>query len=139
MALAPHAASISVSETLALLDGQFEVFAKGVAEDRYVLWLGSGISFGRVGGLKNLVPRVIEFLRAQIDLGDAACRFKAALEEALVLAHLTEDEKRRIDFTRPFVDWRDAAAITERLIGEYAHLLETQLKASRRTSCSGTV
>jgi hypothetical protein len=90
-------------------------------------------------GSKNLVPRVIEFLRAQIDLGDAACRFKAALEEALVLAHLTEDEKRRIDFTRPFVDWRDAAAITERLIGEYAHLLETQLKASRRTSCSGTV
>jgi hypothetical protein len=56
MALAPHAASISVSETLALLDGQFEVFAKGVAEDRYVLWLGSGISFGRVGGLKKPCP-----------------------------------------------------------------------------------
>jgi hypothetical protein len=74
MALAPHAASISVSETLVLLDGQFEAFAKGVAEDRYVLWLGSGISFGRVDGLKQVVPRVIEFLRVQIDVGDPACR-----------------------------------------------------------------
>jgi SIR2-like domain len=128
MAPAPHAANISVSETLALLDDQFEAFAKGVAEDRYALWLGSGISFGRVGGLKQVVPRVIEFLRVQINVGDPACRFKTALEEALVLAHLSDDEKGRIDVTRPFVDWPDAAAITGRLIGKYAHLLETPVE-----------
>lgn len=66
MALAPSAATISVCETLELLDGPFLAFAEGVAEDRYALWLGSGISFGRVDGLKKVVPRVIEFLRAQV-------------------------------------------------------------------------
>jgi hypothetical protein len=57
MALAPSAATITVCQTLALLDGRFRAFAVGVAEDRYALWLGSGISFGRVDGLKQVVPR----------------------------------------------------------------------------------
>lgn len=37
----PNAAAITVPETLALLDGPFAPVARGVAEDRYVLWLGS--------------------------------------------------------------------------------------------------
>jgi len=58
----PNAATITVPETLALLDGQFSSVARGVAEDRYVLWLGSGISFGRVDGLRQVIARVLEFL-----------------------------------------------------------------------------
>jgi hypothetical protein len=125
MALAPSAATITVSETLGLLDGPFRAFAEGVAEDRYALWLGSGISFGRVDGLKKIIPRVIEFLRAQIDLGNPDCRFRTALNQALALAQLSPDEQGRVDVTRPFTEWPDADAITGRLIGNYARLLET--------------
>lgn len=125
MALAPSAATITVGEALALLDGPFRAFAEGVSEDRYALWLGSGISFGRVDGLKEVVPRVIEFLRVQIAAGNPGCRFKAALDEALALAQLSAEEQGRVDVTRPFAEWPDANAITGRLIGKYAHLLET--------------
>jgi hypothetical protein len=61
----PNAATITVPETLALLDGQFASMARGVAEDRYVLWLGSGISFGRVDGLRQVIAKVLEFLRVR--------------------------------------------------------------------------
>ena len=127
MAPAPSAATITVSETLGLLDGPFRAFAEGVAEDRYALWLGSGISYGRVDGLKQIIPRVIEFLRTQIDLGNAACRFRTALNQALALAQLSHEEQGRVDLARPFTEWPDADAITGRLIGNYARLLETSV------------
>jgi SIR2-like domain len=125
MALGPSAATISVSETLELLDGPFRGFAEGVAEDRYAFWLGSGISFGRVPGLKQIVPRVIEFLRARIVPGDPGCRYKKALGEALGLAQLSDGEKARIDLAQPFEDWPDADALSRKLSGKYAQLLET--------------
>lgn len=128
MALAPSAATITVSETLGLLDGPFRAFAEGLAEDRYALWLGSGISFGRVDGLKQIIPRVIEFLRAQIEVGNLACRFRTALDQALALAQLSPEERGRVDLTRPFAEWPDADAITGRLIGNYARLLETTVE-----------
>lgn len=124
----PSAATITVCQTLALLDGPFDTFAKGVAEDRYAFWLGSGISYGRVDGLKEIVPRVIEFLRSQIVSADPDCRFKKALEEALGLAQLSREERDRVDPSRPFTEWPDADAITGRLIGKYAHLLETSVE-----------
>jgi hypothetical protein len=57
---------------------------EGVAANRYAFWLGSGISFGQVDGLKR-VPRVIEFLRIQIVAAGPACRFKKALASSAVL------------------------------------------------------
>jgi hypothetical protein len=124
MALAPSAGTITVWDTLDLLDGRFQAFAEGVAEDRYAFWLGSGISFGRVDGLRKLVPRVIEFLRRQIVHGVPDCRFNKALNRALALALLSDEEKCRIDVTRPFSEWPDANAIFGRLIGNYARLLD---------------
>jgi SIR2-like domain len=127
MASIASAATISVQETLHLLDGPFASFAEGVAENRYALWLGSGISLGRVEGLRRVVPRVIEFLRVRIT-GDPACRFKKALSAVLQLAQLSEEESSRIDFSQPFNDWRDSKAITGRLISKYATLLDTEVK-----------
>lgn len=123
----PHAvtaATISVRDTLALLDHSFAAFAAGVAEDRYALWLGSGISLGRVDGLKKVIPRVLEFLRTRITAGDSACRFKKALEDALDLAQLTEEQKQCVDFMRPFAEWPDADTIVYRLVSNYARLLD---------------
>jgi hypothetical protein len=121
---APNAATITISDTLGLLDGPFRAFAEGFSQDRYALWLGSGISLGRVDGLSKIVPRVVEFLRRQIVIGASECRFKKALADVLRLASLSEAEKSHIDLARPFSDWRDADAIAGKLVSNYARLLD---------------
>lgn len=124
----PNAATITVPETLALLDGQFASVARGVAEDRYVLWLGSGISFGRVDGLRQVVAKVLEFLRVRIVPGDPACRFARALRAALAIAPTTPEEDARIDFTQPVASWPDANNIVVRLCSNYARLLDVNIQ-----------
>ncbi len=124
MALAPSASKISIRQTLDILDGPFRSVATGVAEDRYAFWLGSGISFGKVDGLKEIIPRVLEFLRQRIDGTNAECAFAAALNRALCLAGLSEDEWGRTNTGISFAAWPDRAAIVGRLTTNYARLLE---------------
>lgn len=124
----PNAATITVPETLALLDGQFASLATGVADDRYVLWLGSGISFGRVDGLRQVVAKVLEFLRVRIVPGDPACRFARALRAALAIAPTTPEEDARIDFTQPVASWPDVNNIVVRLCSNYARLLDVNVQ-----------
>lgn len=124
----PNAATITVPETLALLDGPFATVARGVAEDLYVFWLGSGISFGRVDGLRQVIARVLEFLRARTVPGDPACRFGRALRAALDLAPITPEEDARVDFTQPFATWPDANNIVARLCNNYARLLDINVQ-----------
>lgn len=124
----PNAATITVPETLALLDGQCASVARGVAEDRYVLWLGSGISFGRVDGLRQVIARVLEFLRARTIPGDPACRFGRALRAALDLAPTTPEEDARVDLTHPFATWPDGSHIVARLCNNYARLLDINVQ-----------
>lgn len=123
----PDASTISVAQTLALLDGPFLAVANGVAESRYAFWLGSGISFERVEGLRRVIPRVLEFLRTQIEPVRDDCRFRTAINDALALATLSADERARVDFTVAFDDWPDASAITDRLITNYARLLDVHV------------
>ncbi len=120
----PNAATITVPETLALLDGSFATVSRGVAEDRYVLWLGSGISFGRVDGLRQVIAKVLEFLRARTTPGDPTCRFGRALRAALDHAPLTATENARVDLTQPFAAWPDHNDIVDRLCNNYARLLD---------------
>lgn len=124
----PTAATITVPQTLALLDGPFAMVARGVAEDRYVLWLGSGISLGRVDGLRQVVAKVLEFLRVRIVPGDPACRFASALRAALATAPTTPEEDARIDFTQPVAAWPDANNIVARLCNNYARLLDVNVQ-----------
>ena len=123
MSVAPNASTISVRQTLDILDGPFRSVATGIAENQYAFWLGSGISFGRVDGLKQITVRVIEFLRQQIDPANASCPYYTALKRALDLAPLTADEWTRVDLTLGFAAWPDQAAIVARLTNNYARLL----------------
>ena len=56
----PTAATISIKETLELLDGEFLGLSQGLAEGQYALWLGSGISRDRVIGLDGVLAKLIE-------------------------------------------------------------------------------
>ncbi|MGX5844968.1 SIR2 family protein [Mesorhizobium sp. ArgA1] len=124
MPTAPSASTISVRQTLDILDGPFRSVATGIAEDQYAFWLGSGISFGRVDGLKRIIARVMEFLRQQIDPANPNCPYNASLKRALGLAPLSADEWARLDLTLGFATWPDHAAIVARLTNNYARLLD---------------
>lgn len=123
----PMASEITVQETLALLDDRFNSFASGVAEDRYAFWLGSGISFGRVDGLRELISKVIEFLRSQVDFSDPGCPFGRALQEVMELAPVSADERAATDLTAPFEGWPYKNEIVSRLSNNYARLLDTNI------------
>ena len=50
----PSPAPMTVAETLAVLETRFAGFAEGIADGRYVLWLGSGVSRDRLPDLRAL-------------------------------------------------------------------------------------
>jgi hypothetical protein len=123
----PAAWEISVAETIALLEADFPGMATAVARGSYALWLGSGISLDRVVGVPAVIGRVIEYLRSRIDAADPNCRYKVALDQ--VLNNLSAPERARLHLDLPVDDWPpdDRRAITSRLAGFYAEVLETPL------------
>lgn len=123
----PSAASISLAETLALLDGPHVALAREVANGRYVFWLGSGISRGRADGLDGVVQRVLEFLQEKAAHEGPDSPHLDALEEAVELAELRPDESARIDFSKQVASWPDLAALISSLVGKYSYLLDIRV------------
>jgi hypothetical protein len=123
----PTAATISIAQTLALLDGPFAGVAQGVEEGRYALWLGSGISRGRVPGLDGLIVGVLEFLRTRIDPKESDCPYRIALEKAVAIAELREGELQEIDFSQPVASWPPLAELVKALVSRYSQLLDIQV------------
>lgn len=124
---APSAATISLPATIKLLDGDFRAFAAGVASGRYAFWLGSGISLFRFPGLKDIVLKALEYLRNRVDLSQAACPFKAALERAYGIANLNEQEIASIDLSAPVESWPLVDFLKDRLSGRYAEFLSIDI------------
>jgi hypothetical protein len=124
----PAAWEITVAETISLLEANFPGLTDAVARGSYALWLGSGISLDRVVGVPAVIGRVIEYLRSRRDATDPACRFNVALTQ--VLANLSTPEREKLHLDLPLDDWPEAdrRAITSRLAGFYAEVLETPLE-----------
>jgi hypothetical protein len=120
----PTALDISIVETLALLDGAFSELADGVAQDAYAVWLGAGISFGKLSALDDLAEEVVDHLRVRIDAGDPACRWKNSLDRILGLIGLTPDDWAKIDYGAPMAAWPDRTSIRARLVVQYARMLD---------------
>ncbi len=128
MSNAPEAATISIPETLALLDNDFNAFAKGVADGRYAFWLGSGISLCRFPGLKDIVIKALEYLRSRVDPRQIACPFKVGLERAFDLANLSDAENATIDLQIKAKDWPVAELLRDRLSRQYAAFLNIDIE-----------
>jgi hypothetical protein len=124
----PAAWEISVAETIALLEADFPGLPDAVARGSYALWLGSGVSLDRVVGVPAVIGRVIEYLRSRRDTANPACRFTVALNQ--VLANLSAPEREKLHLDLPLDNWPEAdrRAITTRLAGFYAEVLETPLE-----------
>jgi hypothetical protein len=116
------AASITVRETVELLETGFAAFAEGLANGRYVLWLGSGISRDRLPNLRSLALKVLEFLHARM-LGAADGEpYRLALEKALGLG-LRRHEAERVDVDQPIGSWPGIDDLLDGLVERYSDLL----------------
>lgn len=122
----PTAANITLNETLELLDGQFATFTKGVCDGAYTLWLGSGISRERVIGLDGVLAKLIEFLRARSSPAPD-CRYKAALNKIIGLAHPSAEELAQIDFAEPASTWVCMKNLLPRLWKQYSAVLSVEI------------
>lgn len=127
----PSAATITVAQTLALLDGPFAQLARGVEDGQYALWLGSGVSRGRVPGLDSLVVRVLEFLRTRIDQSRSDCPHRKALQKAVEIAELRSTELAAIDFGEPVESWPPLEALVKALARRYSQLLDIRVNGQR--------
>lgn len=119
----PSADSITVEQTLQLLEGRFSAFARGVADGRYVLWLGSGISRERLPDLGELIRRVLDFLQARITAGKPDCPHRLALEQALDLADLRPEELEQCGSDDRPATWPVIDQVVRGLWGRYSELL----------------
>lgn len=120
----PSALKITIVETLALLDGEFVEFARGIADDGYAIWLGAGISLAKLPGLEGVAQAVLEHLRGRIDTSNPKCRFRASLDRIVGLVGPDADDWREIDYAKPVAAWRDQARICRNLTGVYARMLD---------------
>ena len=119
----PPADTISLPDTLALLDGQFAALAAGVADGAYAIWLGSGISFKKMPKLADLVEIVLEHLRTHAALA-GPCAYRDSLDRILALTPLDDDEKSAIDFSQPVSTWAQCELIRRSLVLNYARMLD---------------
>jgi SIR2-like domain len=113
----------TVRETLTLFDTTSASFFKRFEEGGYALWLGSGISLGRLVGLSDIIRNVLIFLQTNINPSDPNCRFRASFKRALRVV-LSDNELAAIDLTQPVTDWPKIENILWRLAGNYARLLD---------------
>lgn len=120
---APAAATITVRDTLAMLDGSKRELADGVTNDQYVFWLGSGISRERVPDLRNVAKNVLTGLQSRIVQTDANCRFRRALNAVVTLANPSPGEWGGIDYGQPPANWPDFDVLAGRLVNNYARML----------------
>ena len=128
----PSAESITVGETLDLLEGCFAAVAGGIADGRYALWLGSVVSRERLPDLRALILKVLEFLHARMATGKVDCPHRRALEQAVEQAvekaRLRPDERMQFEFDDPPKTWPVLDLVLGGLRDCYSELLDIRVE-----------
>jgi hypothetical protein len=126
----PKAATITVKETLDLLDGPHLEMSEGVTQGRYAFWLGSGISRDRVIGLDGVLAKLVEFLRTHAT-ADANCGYHKALEKLIGMASPSAIENGQIDFDQRSSTWLCLPELLNRLWYRYSEVLSIEIPKER--------
>lgn len=126
----PTAASISIAETLSLLDGQYSGVGEGVNQGSYAFWLGSGISRDRVIGLDGVLAKLFEFLRLNVTPA-IDCKYRLALARITDMAAPSAEERAEIDLARPAADWPCLPNLLKRLWNQYSAVLSVEIAGER--------
>lgn len=126
----PTAASISISETLALLDGKHSGVGSGIAQGSYAFWLGSGISRDRVIGLDGVLAKLLEFLRVRVTTS-ATCGYRIAFEKIIDLASPSDAERAEIDLAAPVTTWPCLKNLLKALWNQYSAVLSVEMPGEK--------
>lgn len=118
----PNAATITIRETLELLDGPYAGVGTGVTQGAYTFWLGSGISRDRIVGLDGVLAKLLEFLRSRTT-GEATCPYRGALVTIIDMAAPSAGERAQIDYAEPVSTWACLPDLLKRLWKQYAAVL----------------
>lgn len=122
----PNAGTISVKETLDLLDGAFAGVSKGICQAEYAFWLGSGISRERVIDLNGVLAKLLDFLRVKVTTA-VDCAYKKAFDTIIDMAKPSDDDRKGIDLAKPVKDWPCAKLLLERLWNQYSKVLAVEI------------
>ncbi len=122
----PNAATITVKETLNLLDARFADVVEGITQGRYAFWLGSGISRDRVIGLDGVLSKLIEFLRSRVN-ADPTGDHRDALDKIIDMAAPSPEERDEIDLSQPADTWPCLRSLLKRLWNQYSAVLSVEL------------
>jgi hypothetical protein len=120
----PTAGDITILQTLGLLDTPLREFADAVADDRYAIWLGAGISLGKLPGLPGVAEAVLEHVRSRIDPTNPNCEFRVSLDSILALVALSDDQLALIDYATPVAAWLPTPEIKKQLVNRYGTMLD---------------
>ena len=113
-----------MSETLGLLQGPFATVCQAIERRCFALWFGSGISLGRVPGVKAILEKALEHLKGRINPAEPHCKFKNALLTAISYCELDVDPAL---FDRPVHGWPPKDEILKRLQNRYADVLDIRI------------
>lgn len=127
---APTADNITLSETITLLETDFDAVLKAVADQKFSLWIGSGISLDRAPSLGKLLALVIEHLRSKSTSRDDKDKYYVALVKVLAKADLDPAAVTALPLDKPFPAWPGATrgAIIDKLWGKYSSVLDVRVK-----------
>lgn len=125
----PTASTITIAETLDLLDGPQSNFSEGFQAGQYTLWLGSGISRERVVGLDGVLSKLLENLRQRITGVD--CEHHRAFDKIIALAELSDDDKAHVDLAHPVASWPIHAELINRLWSKYSKVLGVEVQGKK--------
>lgn len=114
----------TVPEVLEKFDSTSSDFLSGLNDGKYVFWLGSGISRERVPNVRDLLERVMEYLRSHIDKGNADCEYRVALNDVLQFACLTSTEFGSINLSTAVREWDLRDRILSVLVSRYSSVLD---------------
>ena len=123
----PTAATITIKQTLDLLDGYFKPLGTAFDRGEYALWLGSAISRERVAALDGVLRKLIEFLRTKIS-GASDCPFRHSLNLVVAKADLSAGQFARVDYGADSATWPDIKLILKRLSEKYSHVLDIGIR-----------
>lgn len=117
----------TVLTVLERFDSTFAEFTAAFDEGQYVLWLGSGISRDRVPNVSELLERVLEHLRSNIEDDVKDCVYRGALVEVLRIAGLTHEELESINFSIAVKGWPLRDRIVSTLATNYSRVLDVDM------------
>ncbi|MFF2274566.1 SIR2 family protein [Agromyces sp. NPDC058126] len=121
------AGEISAIQAAGSLLPRLNGFERAFARGEYALWLGAGISRGRMPDVRELLVKVLEFLRSRVDLENPDCEFRKVIDHALALADVHDSDGIVVDLERRVDDWEGVDTLLRRLGRQYSTLLDYRI------------